>query len=127
MLKIVHDSAERADNASSTIDIDEICRLAAKEMLAVALQAERQAYLDAHAELVDATGKRLVVGNGYAKERTLTTAAGAVPVRAPRVDDRREGERYRSTILPVYMRKSPKVTEVLPLLYLRGLSTGAPS
>lgn len=124
MLKIVHDSAERADNASSTIDIDELCRLAAKEMLAVALQAERQAYLDAHAELVDATGKRLVVGNGYAKERTLTTAAGAVPVRAPRVDDRREGERYRSTILPVYMRKSPKVTEVLPLLYLRGLSTG---
>ena len=125
MLKLVHKSAERADNASSsTIDIDELCRLAAKEMLAIALQAERRAYLEAHAELVDATGKRLVVGNGYAKERTLTTAAGRVPVRAPRVEDRRDGERYRSAILPVYMRKSPKVTEVLPLLYLRGLSTG---
>jgi len=65
-----------------------------------------------------------VVANGYAKQRTVTTGAGPVEVKAPRVDDRREGERYRSSILPVYMRKSPKVTEVLPLLYLRGLSTG---
>lgn len=94
-------------------------------MLATALLAERRAYLDAHAELVNATGKRLVVGNGYAKERTVTTGAGAVEVKAPRVEDRREGEHFRSAILPVYMRKSPKVTEVLPLLYLRGLSTGA--
>lgn len=124
MLKLVHDSAERADDNATTVDIDELCRLAAREMLAIALKAERQAYLDTHADLVDATGKRLVVGNGYAQERTVTTGAGQVPVRAPRVDDRREGERYRSAILPVYMRKSPKVTEVLPLLYLRGLSTG---
>jgi transposase-like protein len=65
-----------------------------------------------------------VVANGYAKERKLSTGAGAVEVKAPRVDDRRQGERYRSAVLPVYMRKSPKVTEVLPLLYLRGLSTG---
>jgi len=54
----------------------------------------------------------------------VTTGAGPVEVKAPRVEDRREAERYRSAILPVYMRKSPKVTEVLPLLYLRGLSTG---
>ena len=54
----------------------------------------------------------------------MTTGAGPVEVKAPRVEDRREAERYRSAILPVYMRKSPKVTEVLPLLYLRGLSTG---
>jgi putative transposase len=121
MLKLVHDTAERAEGP---IDLDELCRLAARHMLATALLAERQAYLDAHAQLVDATGKRLVVGNGYAKERTVTTGAGPVEVRAPRVDDRRQGEQYRSAILPVYMRKSPKVTEVLPLLYLRGLSTG---
>jgi transposase-like protein len=93
-------------------------------MLKVALLAERQAYLDAHADQVDQTGKRLVVGNGYAKEREVTTGAGMVEVKAPRVDDRRPGQRYGSVILPAYMRKSPKVTEVLPVLYLRGLSTG---
>jgi transposase-like protein len=93
-------------------------------MLKVALLVERQAYLDAHAEVVDQTGKRPVVGNGYAKERQVTTGAGMVEVKASRVDDRREGQHYRSVILPAYMRKSPKVTEVLPVLYLRGLSTG---
>jgi putative transposase len=124
MLKLVHDNEERADDGPVTVDLDELCRLAARQVLATALLAERQAYLDAHAHLVDATGKRLVVANGYAKQRTVTTGAGQVEVKAPRVDDRREGERYRSAILPAYMRKSPKVTEVLPLLYLRGLSTG---
>ena len=91
---------------------------------AVALLAERRAYLEAHADELDATGKRLVVGNGYAKSRQVTTGAGMVEVQAPRVDDRREGERFGSAILPAYMRKCPKVTEVLPILYLRGLSTG---
>ncbi len=108
----------------STVDLDELCRLAAKEMLAVALLAERRAYLEAHADEVDAAGHRLVVGNGYAGPRVVTTKAGAVEVRAPRIDDCREGCRFSSAILPAYMRKSPKVTEVLPVLYLRGLSTG---
>jgi hypothetical protein len=92
-------------------------------MLATALLAERQAYLDAHVRLVDATGKRLVVANGYARERTVVTGAGPVEVKAPRVEDCRKGERYRSAILPVYIAKSPKVTEVLPLLPT-DLSTG---
>jgi putative transposase len=126
MLKLVHDDATDAvgSDEESTIELDELCRLAAKEMLAVALLAERRAYLDTHATERDATGKRLVVGNGYARPREVVTGAGAVEVRAPRVDDLREGERFSSSILPPYMRKSPKVTEVLPILYLRGLSTG---
>ena len=124
MLKLVHDDEKSEDIEAAPVDLDELCRLAARQMLATALLAERQAYLDAHAELVDATGKRLVVANGYARQRTVVTGAGPVEVKAPRVEDRREGERYRWAILPVYMRKSPKVTEVLPLLYLRGLSTG---
>ena len=68
--------------------------------------------------------------NGHARQREVTTAAGAVAVRAPRVDDRRvdpvsgERMRFRSVILPPWCRKSPKVAEVLPLLYLHGLSTG---
>ena len=64
-----------------------------------------------------------MVGNGYARQREITTAAGRVEVQAPRVHDRRPGERLTSAILPPYMRRSPKVTEVLPILYLRGLST----
>ncbi len=126
MLKLVHDATASAvgDTEPTTIQLDELCRMAAREMLAVALLAERRAYLEAHAGELDATGKRLVVGNGYARPREVMTGAGMVEVAAPRVDDRREGEHYRSAILPAYMRKSPKVTEVLPILYLRGLSTG---
>jgi putative transposase len=126
MLKLVQDvTADAVDDPEAmTVDLDEMCRIAAQEMLAMALAAERRAYLEAHAAELDATGHRLVVGNGYARARQVTTGAGAVEVSAPRVDDRREGERYSSAILPAYMRKSPKVTEVLPVLYLRGLSTG---
>lgn len=126
MLKLVHDATAEVAESPETlaVGLDELCRLAAQDMLRVALLAERQAYLDDRADCVDATGKRLVVGNGYARERQVTAGAGAIEVRAPRVDDRREGHRYGSAILPAYMRKSPKVTEVLPVLYLRGLSTG---
>ena len=81
---------------SFAIDLDGICRVAAQEMLAVALLAERRAYLDANASALDATGKRLVVGNGYARPRQVTTGAGMVEVKAPRVDDRREGEHFGS-------------------------------
>ena len=126
MLKLVHDATASAvgENEPTMIGLDELCRMAAQEMLAVALLAERQAYLEAHASELDATGHRQVVGNGFARAREVTTGAGMVEVSAPRVDDRREGEHFSSAILPAYMRKSPKVTEVLPILYLRGLSTG---
>jgi putative transposase len=130
MLRVVHDDNDTSEHetvAGVEPDLDELCRLAAKQMIAVALEAERRAWLDAHAEVTDATGKRLVVGNGYLPERTITTGAGQVEVKAPRVADKRhedEREPFSSGILPRYMRKSPKVTEVLPVLYLRGLSTG---
>lgn len=126
MLKLVHDTTASAvgDPETMTIGLDELCRVAAQDMLAVSLLAERRAYLEAHAQELDAMGKRLVVANGYARAREVTTGAGMVEVSAPRVDDRREGEHFSSAILPAYMRKSPKVTEVLPILYLRGLSTG---
>ena len=76
MLKLVQDASACAEQAPTTVGLDELCRLAAQEMLKVALLAERQAYLAAHADLIDETGKRLVVGNGYAKEREVTTGAG---------------------------------------------------
>jgi transposase-like protein len=79
---------------------------------------------------VDERGRRLVVRNGHAEPRTITTAAGRVEVRAPRVNDKRVDEatgercRFRSSILPPWARKSPKVAEVLPLMYLHGMSSG---
>jgi putative transposase len=112
------------------LDLDAIVREGARRMLAAALEAEVDDFLAAHAAERDEGGRRLVVRNGHARQRQVTTAAGAIPVRAPRVDDRRtdlvsgERVRFRSVILPPWCRKSPKVTEVLPLLYLHGLSTG---
>jgi putative transposase len=111
-------------------DLDELAREGARRMLAAALEAEVDDYLAAHAAERDEAGRRLVVRNGHAREREVTTAAGAIPVRAPRVNDRRSDPatggraRFRSVILPPWCRKSPKVAEVLPLLYLHGLSTG---
>jgi len=74
-------------------------------------------------------GHALVVRNGRARPRKVTLGAGTIEIQAPRVNDRRrdargERQRFTSSILPPYMRRSPKVAEVLPILYLRGLSTG---
>jgi len=117
-----------ADGPSSLID--QIVREGARQMLAAALQAEVAAYVEQFADVRGEDGRRLVVRNGSALPRTVVTSAGAVEVTAPRVNDKRtdpgSGERMRfsSAILPSWARKTPQVTEVLPLLYLHGLSSG---
>lgn len=127
MLRVVTDDDARAEMRSS---LDEIVAEGARRMLAAALEAEVDAYIAGLIDQVDADGRRLVVRNGHARPRTVTTGAGAIEVEAPRVNDRRvdpesgERHRFRSSILPPYVRKSPKVTEVLPLMYLHGMSTG---
>ena len=99
-------------------------------MLAAALEAEVNAYIAELADQRDERGRRLVVRNGHHRPRTVTTAAGPVEVKAPRVNDKRvdeatgERKRFSSAILPPWCRKSPKISEVLPLLYLHGLSSG---
>jgi putative transposase len=133
MLKVVHDGSEpnatSGSAASSSSLLDEIVRDGARQMLAAALQAEVAAYIEAHRDQVDEHGRRLVVRNGYHAEREVTTAAGAVPVKQPRVNDKRidvetsERCRFSSAILPAWARKSPRVAEVLPPLYLHGLSS----
>jgi len=98
-------------------------------MLSAALQAEVAAYIEQFADVLDADGRRMVVRNGYHQQRDVVTGAGAVTVTAPRVNDKRvdpgtnERQRFSSKILPAWSRKSPKVAEVLPLLYLHGLSS----
>jgi transposase-like protein len=121
-------SGEGEDRPGSLID--EIVREGARRMLAEALQAEVDAYVAAFAADRDESGRRLVVRNGRHQPREVLTSAGAVEVTAPRVNDRRtdpvtgERKRFSSAILPPWAIKTPKITEVLPLLYLHGLSTG---
>jgi transposase-like protein len=109
--------------------IDEIVREGARRMLAAALEAEVAAYIAAHVDELDERGRRLVVRNGHAEPRQVLTSSGAVEVVAPRVNDKRvdeaigERQRFSSVILPAWCRKSPKINEVLPLLYLHGLSS----
>ena len=129
MLKVVHDACASNEAAGGSL-LDEIVRDGARQMLAAALQAEVAAYIEAFAGELDEDGHRLVVRNGFHEPREVTTAAGAIPVRAPRVNDKRTDEatgrrkRFSSAILPAWARKSPRVAEVLPLLYLHGLSSG---
>jgi transposase-like protein len=116
-------------NEEIAIALDELAREGARRMIAAALRAEADEYVERFVGEVDEHGHRLVVRNGRAKERKVTVGSGTIPVRAPRVNDTRvdeEGERQRfsSRILPAYARRSPKVGEVIPILYLRGLSTG---
>lgn len=130
MLTVVHDSETVNENTTGESLLDAIARDGAQQMLAAALQAEIDAYIDAHRGEVDENGHRLVVRNGYHQPRQVTTAAGAVAVHQPRVNDKRTDDttgkrrRFASAILPAWARKSPQVAEVLPLLYLHGLSSG---
>ena len=121
MLKIVPNDTDRDDLAAT---LDELVAEGARRMLMAGLECEVADYVERHQQLVDEAGHRLVVRNGKAAERSLMTGAGSLAIRAPRVNDRREGHRFSSYILPRYARRSPKVADVLPVLYLRGLSTG---
>ena len=135
MFKVVHEKNQSQQHVRTPAAVggsllDELARDGARQMLAAALLAEVAAYVEAHAGEVDENGHRLVVRNGFHAPREVVTAAGAVPVRQPRVNDKRidevtgERKRFSSAILPAWARKSPQVAEVLPLLYLHGLSSG---
>jgi transposase-like protein len=127
MLRVLVDEVASAELSSS---LDAIVTEGARRMLAAALEAEVDAYVSSVVGEVDEHGHRLVVRNGHAEARSLATGAGPLEVRAPRVNDRRldevTGERIRfsSSILPRWARKSPKVADVLPLMYLHGMSSG---
>ena len=134
MLTVVHEENESLKHVAAGGGgslLDELVRDGARQMLATALQAEVGAYIEAHADQLDADGRRLVVRNGYHTAREVATVAGAVPVQAPRVNDKRTDEatgeriRFASAILPAWCRKSPSVAEVLPLLYLHGVQPNA--
>ncbi len=124
---VINDAIAREE---LVVDLDALVCEGARRMLAVALEAEVAAYIAAHTHELDERGHRLVVRNGHARAREVVTGAGPVPVAVPRVDDRRVDpatgakQQFKSQVLPPWCRKSPKVCEVLPLLYLHGLSSG---
>jgi putative transposase len=128
MLKVIEKRDER-EAGEELLRLDEIAREGARRMLMEALKAEADDYVERHRGERDEQGHALVVRNGRAQTRKVTLGAGTVELKAPRVNDRRLEEsgrrqRFTSHLLPPYMRRSPKVAEVLPILYLRGLSTG---
>jgi putative transposase len=125
MLKVLEDAVggqgvEELDG----LNLDALAREGARRMLAAALEVEVAEYIAQHRGERDEEGRRLVVRNGPARPRKVTTGAGTVEVAGPRVYDRREGQKFTSRILPPWLRRSPNVAGTLPILYLRGLSTG---
>ena len=103
-----------------------VLREGARRMLTQAIEAEVEAFLAGRAELEDGQGRRRLVRNGYAPERTIQTGIGPVEVRRPKIRDRGDGEpiRFTSEILPPYLRRTRNIEELLPWLYLKGISTG---
>jgi len=116
------------DFPSASQDVlTEILREGAQRLLTTAIEAEVAEYIDARGHIVNRMGHRQVVRNGYLPQRAIQTGIGPVEVRQPRVHDRRpEGEReqFTSKILPPYLRKTKSIEELIPWLYLKGVSTG---
>ena len=105
----------------------EVFRKGARDMLKRALEAEVEEFVAQFEKIRDESGKRMVTRNGYLPERNIQTGIGAIPVKAPRVADRRKsGEKikFSSSILPTYLRRTKSIEELLPWLYLKGISTG---
>ncbi len=122
-------SFSHPDRISIQDPLTEVVRVGARRLLAEAVEAEVSAFIAEHAELVDEAGRRRVVRHGHLPEREVQTGIGAIAVRQPRVRDRHpEGGvpiRFTSAILPPYLRRAKSVEELLPWLYLKGISTGA--
>jgi len=107
--------------------LTDLLRRGAQQLLAQAIEAEVADWIDRHQGCRDAAGRRQVVRNGHLPQRTITTGVGPVPVQQPRVHDRRlaeQREKFSSAILPPYLRKTKSIEELIPWLYLKGVSTG---
>jgi putative transposase len=107
--------------------LTDLLRDGARRMLAQAVEAEVAAYLAAHDHLVDDRGRRQVVRNGHLPERTIQTGLGDIEVKQPRVHDRRpptKREKFTPAVLPPYLRRTRSLEELIPWLYLKGISTG---
>ena len=103
--------------------LEQIARNGAQKMLKQAMENEVDEYIQKHSQKVDMEGKKIVVKNGYMPERNIVTGLGPIAIKQPRIDDRALDERFTSSILPRYMRRIPSVDNLIPVLYLKGIST----
>jgi putative transposase len=108
--------------------LEELAREGARKLLAQALEVEVAEFVEKHQSTIDTEGRRQVVRNGYMPARELVTGIGAVMIRQPRLDDRvlkeTGEERFSSEVLPRYLRRVPSVDNLIPILYLKGVSSG---
>ena len=101
------------------------CARRAKELIAQAVEAELETLLDQHADVVLCDGRKAVVRNGYLPERTVQTGVGDVSIQVPKVRDRSgSGIKFNSSLLPPYLKRAKSIEELIPWLYLKGISTG---
>ncbi|MEL3904587.1 MAG: transposase [Treponemataceae bacterium] len=124
MNTIIHFNEEKNSTGSQDF-LENLAREGARKMLAAALEAEVAEFMEKHKGLKDEKGHQAVVRNGYMPERQIQALCGNVTVRQPRIDDRAlpQEERFTSAILPKFMRKTPTLENVIPVLYLKGIST----
>jgi len=116
-------------NGFSADPLTEVIQAGAKELLRTAVQAEVTAFIADHAHFLDEEGRQRLVRHGFLPEREMMTGIGTVPVQVPRVRDRGSNEdgskiKFRSSLVPPYLRKTKSVEDLLPWLYLKGISTG---
>jgi len=112
-------------NAASVLD--QLIRSGAQKMLQAALEAEVEEFLARYEDRRDSKGRRFVVRNGHLPQRNILTGAGRLEVEQPRIRDRSDSKepiRFTSKILPPYLRRSKAIDELIPWLYLKGVSTG---
>lgn len=120
--------AERPERTVTRLPLDEVVRQGARQLVQRAVEVEVELFLERYQYLMDDRGHRQVVRNGYRPVRTIITGAGPVEIATPRIDDRvlaRHGEaRFTSALIPPYLRRTKNIEELLPVLYLKGISTG---
>lgn len=105
------------------VELEALLRQGARRMLEQAIDWEVHAYVSGAGDALDENGRHQVVRNGYHQEREIQTGIGPLPVKVPRVKDKRPGCKFTSAILPPYMRKTPSIEALLPCLYLKGISS----
>lgn len=120
-----HEPVERENQAAEKNSLlEEIIREGARKVLQAAIEHEVGAYIDMFKGLKGEDGRRMVVRHGFLPERSLLTGIGPLAIKQPRVRDKREGKAFTSSILPRYMRRVPSLDNLIPVLYLKGISTG---
>lgn len=118
-------NSQAAAESKALPGLDDLIQQGARQIIQQAIEAELAALLERYSNVKTLEGRRAVVRNGYLPEREIVTAIGPVPVQVPKVRDRSgSGVKFNSSLVPPYVRRSPRVSAALPWLYLRGVSTG---